>query len=536
MTSPLNIPTAESASSVSQVAHRIDGALRELGDGWVEGEVRSITRHRSGHVYLTLADEDSNLDACIWKGRIWRCEPLPAQGNLVQAHYDRIDFHAPRGSTKLIIDFIKPTGEGELLRRRAEALRRLQADGLCDADRRKPLPAFPRTVGVIAAQGSDAKADVVRAVRERFPAQNIAFCPAAVQGVEAVGSVIDALGRLQAVHGVDVIIVARGGGSVADLVAFDDERLCRAIFACSVPVITSIGHTKDRPNCDHVAAAYATVPAKAAEHAISRSAADVLAELDRHAVALAGVSSVVLRLRDDVVAMWQQVRVRQRLAEHAADVLAADELLSSRADAMYRRREIGVVETARRLDGVLRRAPRPRLLDALRMELQAAAGNYIRAQRDNLDEFLATLDASARRIQRPAALDVLLTHLNHATAGAQKKRRDFEAALDRRGGEALREVRRRLAAEHRQVSGQAEPLVPDARRAIAGAQERVANLSALRDAKDFRRHGWVLACDEHGQAVRTTAALQVGAELQLRFADGEAQTIVNRITPEGEGK
>ena len=99
MTGQFDIPTTQSASSVSQVAHRIDGALRELGDGWVEGEVRSITRHRSGHVYLTLADEDSNLDACIWKGRVWRCEPLPAQGNLVQAHYERIDFHAPRGST-----------------------------------------------------------------------------------------------------------------------------------------------------------------------------------------------------------------------------------------------------------------------------------------------------------------------------------------------------------------------------------------------------------------------------------------------------
>lgn len=144
--------------------------------------------------------------------------------------------------------------------------------------------------------------------------------------------------------------------------------------------------------------------------------------------------------------------------------------------------------------------------------------------------------ASAIGIPRPAALDVLLTHLDHATAGAQRKRGDFEAALDRRGGEALREVRRRLAAEHRQVSGQAEPLVPAAQRAIAGAQERVANLAALRDAKDFRRHGWVLACDEHGQAVRTTAALRLGAELQLRFADGEAQTIVNRITPEREGK
>ena len=112
---------------------------------------------------------------------------------------------------------------------------------------------------------NDANIDVIQALRERFPPQDIVFCAASVQGVHAVGSVIDALGRLQAVEGVDVIVVARGGGSTADLLAFDDERLCRAIFACAVPVITSIGHTKDRPNCDHVAAAFAPVPAKAAE-------------------------------------------------------------------------------------------------------------------------------------------------------------------------------------------------------------------------------------------------------------------------------
>ena len=262
----------QSALSVSQVAGRIDSALRELGDGWVEGEITSINVHRSsGHAYLTLADESSSLDACIWKGRMSRCEPLPAQGDLVQAHYERVDFYAPRGSTKLILDRVRPTGDGELLRRRAETLRRLQADGLCDPDRRKPLPAFPRRVGVIAARG-DANVDVIQALRRRFPPQHIAFCAASVQGVHAVGSVIDALGRLQSIEGVDVIVIARGGGSTADLLAFDDERLCRAIFACAVPVITSIGHTKDRPNCDHVAAAFAPVPAKAAELAIRHSA------------------------------------------------------------------------------------------------------------------------------------------------------------------------------------------------------------------------------------------------------------------------
>jgi exodeoxyribonuclease VII large subunit len=280
---------ANTALSVAQVAGRIDGALRALGDGWIEGEVTAIKVHgSSGHVYLTLADESASLDACIWRGRAQRCQPLPAQGDLVQAHYERVGFYAPRGATKLILDRVRPTGDGELLRRRADTLRRLQADGLCDPTRRKPLPAFPRRVGVIAAR-NDANIDVIQALRRRFPAQDVVFCAASVQGVHAVGSVIDALGRLQACEGVDVIVVARGGGSTADLLAFDDERLCRAIFACAVPVITSIGHTKDRPNCDHVAAACAPVPAQAAELAIRHSATDLLDELERLHTALGRV-------------------------------------------------------------------------------------------------------------------------------------------------------------------------------------------------------------------------------------------------------
>ncbi len=326
----------ETALSVTQVAGRIGGALRRLGDGWVEGEVTSISVHRSsGHVYLTLADESASLDACIWKGRMSRCEPLPAQGDLVQAHYERVDFYAPRGSTKLILDRVRPTGDGELLRRRAETLRRLRADGLCDPDRRKPLPAFPRCVGVIAALG-DANIDVIQALRRRFPPQDVVFCAASVQGVHAVGSVIDALGRLQATRGVDVIVVARGGGSTADLLAFDDERLCRAIFACAVPVITSIGHTKDRPNCDHVAAAFAPVPAKAAELAIRHSAAELLDELDRHRMAL---GRVLDRPRLMVERMGELLQAsRSRVTRKRLDLIAALDRRSAEAMRELRRR------------------------------------------------------------------------------------------------------------------------------------------------------------------------------------------------------
>ncbi|HEY5192878.1 MAG TPA: exodeoxyribonuclease VII large subunit [Solirubrobacteraceae bacterium] len=333
---PATDTQTDNALSVAQVAGRIGGAMRALGDGWIEGEVTSINVHRSsGHVYLTLADESASLDACIWKGRVSRCTPLPAQGDLVQAHYERVDFYAPRGATKLIVDHVRPTGDGELLRRRAETLRRLQADGLCDPDRRKPLPAFPRCVGVVAAR-NDANIDVIQALRRRFPPQDIVFCPASVQGVHAVGSVIDALGRLQATERVDVIVLARGGGSPTDLIAFDDERLCRAIFACAVPVITSIGHTKDRPNCDHVAAAYAPVPAKAAELAIRHSAADLLEELGRHRTALARVFDRPRLMVERMGELLQSSRVR--VTRKRLDLIAALDRRSAEAIRELRRR------------------------------------------------------------------------------------------------------------------------------------------------------------------------------------------------------
>jgi exodeoxyribonuclease VII large subunit len=365
----------DSALSVAQVAGRIGGALRGLGDGWIEGEVTSISVHRSsGHAYLTLADESASLDACIWKGRVARCSPLPAQGELVQAHYERVDFYAPRGATKLIVDRVRPTGEGELLRRRAETLRRLQADGLCDPARRKPLLAFPRRVGVIAAR-NDANVDVIQALRRRFPPQDIVFCAASVQGVHAVGSVIDALGRLQAVEGVDAIVLARGGGSTADLLAFDDERLCRAIFACAVPVITSIGHTKDRPNCDHVAAAYAPVPAKAAELAIRHSAVELLEELDRHCTALTRVFD---RPRAMVQRMGELLHSsRTRVTRKRLDLIAALDRRSAEAIRELRRRVVTQGEAVER--------------DASR--LGPAAERLLARQTERVASFGAVIDA-----------------------------------------------------------------------------------------------------------------------------------------------
>jgi exodeoxyribonuclease VII large subunit len=422
-------PATAAPLSVAQLATRVGSALRGLGDGWVEGEITTINLHRSsGHVYLTIADESASLDACIWKGRVQRCQPLPAQGELVQVHYERVDFYAPRGSTKLIVDRLRPTGEGELLRRRAETLRRLQADGLCDPDRRKPLPAFPRRVGVIAARG-DANVDVIQALRRRFPPQDVVFCAASVQGVHAVGSVIDALGRLQSVEGVDAIVIARGGGSTADLVAFDDERLCRAIFACAKPVITSIGHTKDRPNCDHVAAAFAPVPAKAAELAIRRSAAEILQELDRHRSRLA---CVLARPRETVERLGAMLAAsKARVARKQMDLVAALDRRSAEALRELRRRLALRREAVEA--GCARLGPSAGRLLARKSERLQALGAVIDAKDFRRRGWAMIDDGSARAVTSVAQLRAGERVQLHFADGAAVASIESRAQIDRGG-------------------------------------------------------------------------------------------------------
>ena len=225
---------------------------------------------------------------------------------------------------------MEPSGEGELLRRRAETLRRLEAEGLCDPTRRRPLVAFPRRVGVIAAH--DAKRDVIEHLRGRLPAQNIAFYAAAVRGSRPSAASSTPSGGCRASR-TSTSSSSRGGGSFADLVPFDDERLSRAIATSRVPVVTSIGHTKDRPNCDHVAAAYAAVPAKAAEYAVPHSADELLDEFDQLSATLDAAPRLLRERAHAVTEIWERVRPRPRLAGLVEDVEAAADLLASRAEA-----------------------------------------------------------------------------------------------------------------------------------------------------------------------------------------------------------
>lgn len=357
-------PVDVAVQSPSAIWRRIGGSLRELGGGIVEGEVQACKRAPSGHVYLDLVDDEAKIACVIWKDNADAIATLPVEGQLIQARFTRVRTYPKGGSVSLEVNAIRSAGEGELLRRVQETLARLVADGLTDAARKPPLPVHPRRIGLVTGRASDAEADVLRAIWDRYPPARITVCHALVQGVHAVSSVVDALGTLDADPAVDVIVLARGGGSVEDLLPFSDERLCRAIAALGTPVVTSIGHTRQRPNCDHVAAASADVPGRAAElvvpsadelrthiaHTLERAAGlahgqlrDTEARIDRSAMRPAGEAVIGARA--------SRIALAGRTLAHGTTTATtvAERRLRDGADAL--RTALAVLPRPDRLDG-----------------------------------------------------------------------------------------------------------------------------------------------------------------------------------------
>lgn len=365
-------PVETVAESPSELWRRIGGALGTLGGGIVEGEVQQITVASSGHLYFTLSDGEATIRCIMWRSAAAGLVEPPAQGKLIQARFTKIDHYAKGGSVSLICTAIRAAGEGELLQRVLDVRDRLRAEGLTDPDAKLPLPRVPRRVGVVTGRDSDAEADVIRALRDRFPPVRITVCHSLVQGAGAVNSLIEALGTVANAPGVDVIILARGGGSVEDLLPFSDEALCRAISALGTPVITSIGHTRQRPNCDEVASAAAEVPARAAEHAVP-SAAELRALVDRLANDASGYAAAHIgtaSARVDVAAM--RPAGQAALVARTSRIDLAGQSLRHTAELATGALRERVVDGAAALQQALLELPRATSLDVPRERLRQA--------------------------------------------------------------------------------------------------------------------------------------------------------------------
>jgi exodeoxyribonuclease VII large subunit len=241
-----------------------DYALQDL---WLEGEVSNYSQAASGHVYFTLKDEEAQIRCVMWRSQVERQAYLPQDGEAIVAH-GRISVYEAGGQYQLYVDDIQPAGDG-LLYLQFEALKeRLAAEGLFDAERKRSLPLFPRQLGVVTSPTAAALRDIVNVLRRRYPLVEVVLSPTLVQGDEAPPQIVAAIEALNQYTDVDVIIVARGGGSLEDLWAFNDERVVRAIYASQAPVVTGVGHETDFTIADFVADVRAPTPSAAAELAV----------------------------------------------------------------------------------------------------------------------------------------------------------------------------------------------------------------------------------------------------------------------------
>jgi len=235
-----------------------------LGRLWVEGEISNIARPASGHVYFTLKDNSAQVRAAFFRQRQRGPTLNFKDGDQVLA-YGRVSLYEARGDYQLIVEQVEFAGEGALKRQFEVLKKKLGAEGLFDEDRKQPLPEFPERIGVITSASGAAIRDIVSILGRRFPSIPVVVYPAAVQGDAAPAELIAALAAATRRDECDVLIFGRGGGSLEDLMAFNDEQLARAIAACPIPIVSAVGHEIDFTIADFVADMRAPTPSGAAE-------------------------------------------------------------------------------------------------------------------------------------------------------------------------------------------------------------------------------------------------------------------------------
>jgi len=252
--------------TVSQLTFHIRKQLENdptLQDVWVEGEISNLSRPASGHVYFTLKDKNASLRCVMWKTDAARQRINLQDGMAIEAH-GKITVYEPAGQYQLAVNLIQPKGEGALYQEFLRLKSMLEAEGLFDIERKRPIPELPRRIGIITSGTGAALRDMLNTLRRRLPLVEVILAPSPVQGVEAPPALVKAIQNIN-YQNPDVIILARGGGSIEDLWAFNDERVVRAVADSKTPVICGVGHETDFTLCDFASDLRAPTPTAAAE-------------------------------------------------------------------------------------------------------------------------------------------------------------------------------------------------------------------------------------------------------------------------------
>ena len=252
-------------SSLNREARRIIEG--QLGVVWVEGEISGLARPGSGHLYWRMKDESAQLRCAMFRSQNRLLNFRPGDGQHVLAR-GRVSIYEPRGEYQLVVEYLEEVGEGLLRRRFEELKRKLATEGLFDAERKRDKPELPRRIGVVTSPSGAAVRDIVTVLARRFPAIPVLIYPTAVQGTGAAAEIASALELADHRGECDLLILARGGGSLEDLWSFNEEAVARAMAAVSIPIISGVGHEIDFTIADFVADVRAPTPSGAAELAV----------------------------------------------------------------------------------------------------------------------------------------------------------------------------------------------------------------------------------------------------------------------------
>lgn len=297
MNQPSLFPNVLSVSQLNRLVRALIDEDELLQDLWVEGEISNWRQPSSGHVYFTLKDEGAAVRCVIWRSQLSRMRYGLDEGMAVQVH-GHLDVYEREGEYQLYVDNVLLLGEGALYQEFVRRKAKLEAQGLFDPRRKRPLPAFPKTIALITSSSGAALYDVVNTLRKRYPLGQVCLVPCAVQGDEAPEQIVRALRLANEAISPDVILLVRGGGSLEDLWAFNEEKVVQAVAESKVPVVTGVGHETDFTLVDFAADARAPTPTGAAVLA-TPDVAELRQAVQHLAVRLASAMQEIIRSRSE---------------------------------------------------------------------------------------------------------------------------------------------------------------------------------------------------------------------------------------------
>lgn len=324
--------------TVTQLTSQIKTFLEEaFPDVWVEGEISNLSIPQSGHAYFTLKDEHAQIRAVMFRSSL-RFLKFTLQHGIQVLCRGRLSVYDPRGEYQLILDYIEPKGVGALQLAFEQLKARLEKEGLFDRDRKKPLPLLPRRIGIVTSPTGAAIRDMLRVIKRRHPRMHILLYPVPVQGKEAFPAIVEAIQYFNRFKNVDVMIVGRGGGSLEDLWAFNEEEVARAIHASQIPIISAVGHETDYTISDFVADLRAPTPSAAAEMVVGSEERlrDTIHSLE---------SRLIGRMEQRIETLRASLRENIRLL---GDPRRRLEQVVQRVDELVRRMALGLRQHVRR--------------------------------------------------------------------------------------------------------------------------------------------------------------------------------------------